>query len=364
MRSLIAAGLILALPLYVVLAPRTVSGAAVRQATATVRARTFDPALLDLRAAGLPAGTVPVDNSVLNTPSCDPQTTAPISDEFLIVHSDWCQGLHDVTGVFQDFRLDPSDPVPYVGEWAATVYDSASVAASVAQTIDGSLQANDYVDGTCPLSPNCEVASFEDVAVDPSQRANYYVFYEVWSTANLVGEVAIEFGENGSVTKAQDYLSLLAGKGASLLIAVLSPPKTATPTGTLAASATGARKIKLSFSVRSVKVARGNASPERVANQGSLGIVHLRQRVKLLMFVWFQGISRATEARVNFRLTDRGHVIESRSSLHTLNAAVNGHVMSFWIYGLLRRTGPCSLTGTAVFNGHHQHKTVRFRVTK
>jgi len=205
---------------------------------------TFNYSLLALPQWALPTGAKTVDTQSLTGEYCVPDTSDGIVDEFLLVHRDWCEGLSATGGIFQDFFLDPGSPVPFVGEWAASVYADSAHAQAVVQGIQSYLSAQNELNGTCSASPNCVLGLFDDVetirnpdgTISPS--STHTVHYAVWSQGNIVAEVAVSHAPDQSDNTGTSYADGMITNGAVLLNELLSGQQPAAPTATPTQTAT------------------------------------------------------------------------------------------------------------------------------
>jgi len=368
--------------------------------TPTVNPGTLNPALLDLPAWALPAGAASVDTFVLSDADCTPSPTDPIADEFLLVHQDWCT-LGAATGVFQDFRLDPADATPYIGEWAATVYASDTAAQTVVQGVTSYLNSESDTRGSCSVAPNCVLASYQDqvTITNPdgttSPGPTYNVEYAVWSQGNIVGEVAIQYTQDQSTATALSYEAGMMNNAAVLLGEILAgqPPAapTATPTTTPSPTATVTATVTStptatstptltstptpsptktaspapalrSYLVQMAKVAYGSAKPANALHHSSLSKLRVGQNVKLLIYATFAGVHGRVPIRLGFRVIRLNRTVFFKSESVALTAANNTGISAFWIYYRPKQTGKETYSGTVFVGKHHQHKSVTFDV--
>ncbi len=380
-------------------------GASQRQAavTATVNPLTINPAVLQLPSWALPAGSATVDILPLTSSPCTPQPTPPIVDEFLLVHQDWCAGLKAVTGIFQDARLNPSDAMPYIGQWAASVYPSIAQAQSAVSGVTSFLTTSHDTIGACSVAPNCVLASFQDVEeiTNPdgttSPGSTHDVVYAVWSEGNVVAEVAVAFEQTQSTNIAGLYRNSMVTNGAILVGEILaaqapaaptatptatftqtptatqtpkatqtptptqSPKSTSIPTSTPTPTATP-RSVPFSFTLQSVKVAYASAKPANAPSRASLSQLNVGQNVKLFAIVTYKGISTALPIRLVVRVTRSSKTTYLKDETGTASPSDNDGFTAYWTMFRPTQSGAYTLTGTLYIGGHHQHKTVTFSV--
>jgi len=385
-RALMVGGVVGLTAFVALLSPHGAAGAPGRQAiTATVNAVTINPTILELPSWALAAGASTVDTEMLTGSTCVPTTSYGITDEFLLIHQEWCEGLNAVTGVYQDFRLDPTDPTPFIGERAASVYPTSAAAQAVVQGINSHLSSENDLDGTCNAAPNCILASFQDVETienpdgTTSPGTTHDVEYAVWSSGNIVSEVAISIDPSLSGAVGRSYRDSMINNGAILVGEILagqqpaqptaaptltstpSPTPTLLPTVTPIPSAT-ATSIPFAFSVRTVKVAYGSANPQKAMSHASLTRVHIGQTVKLLIYATFVGINASMPIRLGFRVIRAGSTSYFKSEGDTLTSTDNGGVTVYWLTFRPTTSGTYAFSGTVFAGSKHQHKSVTFSV--